>query len=113
MQHRRERFALDEFHHDEIRVAFVAEIVDIDHVGVRETCRGLCFVREALDEVVVGRELIAQHLDRHAPAQQQIGPAIHDGHPAGTQAGIDAVAAIKDMFEFQPTLRSRSSKRDP
>ena len=113
LQHRRQRFALDQFHHDEIGVAFVTEVVDVDDVGMREPRSRLRLVGEALDEIVVGRELIAQHLDRDAPPQQQVGPAIDDRHPAGTQAGVDAIAAVKDVFEFQRALRSRSSKSDP
>ena len=112
-QHRRQRFTLDQFHDDEVRIAFVTEIVDVDDVGMREPGGGLRFIRKALDEIVVGRKLVAQHLDRNATAQQQVGAAVHDRHPAGTQAGIDAVAAVEDVFEFQRTLCSRSSKGDP
>ena len=55
---------LDELHHDVLRVAVGAGVVDADDVRVVQPRRGLCLAPEPGDEARVARELREQDLDR-------------------------------------------------
>jgi hypothetical protein len=105
-----EALPVDQLHHDEIRLALAPEVVDVDDVGVRELGDGLRFVGKAPHEVLIGGELIAQHLDGDAPPQEQIGPAVDDRHPADAESPLDAVPTVEDVLAFQHRyIRGRAS----
>ncbi len=93
-----ERRAVDELHHDVVRVVLAPEVVDVDDVRMGELRRRLRFVREALDEVVVLGVLIAQHLDRDPAAQQRVGTAVHERHPARPEDAVDPIAVVEDLL---------------
>ena len=49
-----ERGSVDEFHHDVVRLAFAADVVGVDDVGVRQARRRFGFLVETAHEFVVG-----------------------------------------------------------
>jgi hypothetical protein len=56
--------------------------------------RGLRFLIEALHEVFVCGELGAQHFDRDLATQQEIVPAIDDGHAAFADLRVNTVPVV-------------------
>ena len=94
----RERFAVDELHHDIVFIAFASDVVHVDDVRMRELGRRLRFIIEALDEIVVGGILIAQYLDRNTATQKRIRAGVDDRHAAVAEATFDAVAVVKNAF---------------
>ena len=112
-----QRLAVDELHDDEVLVALAPDVVHVDDVGMREFRCGLRLIIEPLHEVIVGRVLIAQHLDRNAAAQERVRAGIDDRHTAVAEAAFDAIAVVKDAFvhgELPTTevrCRARATRR--
>src|SRR5207245_2864167 len=76
---------LDEFHHDVVIVAVLADVVDIDDVGMRaEAGRKLGLLLEALQEGLILGELGAKDLDGDGAAEATVDGAINDRHAALT-----------------------------
>src|SRR5439155_4769327 len=90
-----QRPALDELHHDELRVAVGARVEDSDDVRVAETGCRLRLATEPCDESGVAGELRQEDLDRDSPVQDGIEPAIDLGHTTGADPCLDAIALAK------------------
>ena len=78
-QHRGQRLALHQLHHEEVLVAVVADLDDADDVGMIEQRGDARLVEEHADELRVGREVRQDALDddqcaksRHVAGQRQI-----------------------------------------
>ncbi len=95
--HLAERWAVDEFHHDVVRVAFTSDVVGVDDVGMRKTGGGFGFLIEAAHEFLIGGVLLAQDFDGDAPPQQRVGSAIHGRHTALSELAIEAVAVVENV----------------
>ena len=109
-----ERRAVDQFHHDEVRIVLVADVEGVDDVGMRELCGRFGLLVEAANELVVGGVLFAQHFDRDAPAQQDIGAAVDRRHAAFAELAVEPVAIVEDaLFDQLPVLSNavRSTSR--
>ena len=76
-------------------VAVVADIVDLDDIGVREPCRDARLVRKARHERGIGGELGMQDLDGHAASQAQVLGQGDAGHAAGAEGAQQAVASVQ------------------
>ena len=72
---------LEELHREKRRVAFFAEVVDVDDVAVGEVGRGACLAEEALAVLGAATELRGDDLDRHRPCEQGIERLVHGAHP--------------------------------
>ena len=76
-----ERRAVHELHDDVVGIVLASDVVGVDDVRVRELRGRFRFLVEAADELIVGGVLLAQHFDRNATSQQNIGAAVHDAIP--------------------------------
>jgi hypothetical protein len=88
--HRAQRVALEVLHRDEQRAAGVlAEVVDVDGVGMAELGGQLGLGVEAPDQPGVGRQLGPQHLDRDLALERDLLAAVDRAHAALAELGGD------------------------
>ena len=88
----REGPALDVLHHDVVRLAVHAGVVDVDDVGVVEAGGGLGLAAEPLHEARVPGELWGQDLYGHRAVERGVEPSEDLGHTARADARLQAVA---------------------
>ncbi len=95
LEHAAERDAVEELHHDEVRLALLSEVLDVDDVRVADERREPRFLEEETDELVVDRELLVDDLEHHV-ALEAAGPVlarhVEAAHPALRQVRQNAVA---------------------
>ena len=84
-----ERHAVDVLHDDEGEIVLLLDGVDGDAVGMVEGRRRAGFVQEPLRRFLIGAG--GEDLDRHGAVEHRIAGAIHDPHPAFTEARVDRV----------------------
>ena len=60
------------FHHEVVLIARSSDVVGTDDVGMVLLGRRPAFLVEPIDEVLVGRELLRQHLDGDQAVQAQL-----------------------------------------
>jgi hypothetical protein len=92
-QHLPEVLALHEPHDEEQHPFGLPGVVDRQDVGVVERGRQPGLTQEPLAEVLVGRELRRQHLQRDAAPQMDVFGRIDDALTTATQFGFDPVVA--------------------
>ena len=95
---RLEIHAVDELHDDEVGVVGVADVEDLDDVGVLEEQRQARLVQEHGDELRVLGQRGQDALDGDvlAEALQGLGDALEDlGHAAGGYLVRDSITAIR------------------
>ena len=104
-----ERPPLDELHHDELRLAVGAGVVDADDVRVVQAGGGLRLAAEAVDEARIACELRQQDLDRDGAVEDGVDPAVHLAHAAGADPGFHPVPAAQHRSRSTtPSLPSPS-----
>ena len=91
--------ALQVLHRDVVRALRLAAVVDRDDVRVGETGRVLRLAAEALDELLVLRVPVVEHLDRDAATELLVLGEVDVGHPAGAELADDLVAAVEDLVD--------------
>ena len=79
-----EGHALDELHDDIFHAIAVTDVVDGDYVGVREHGDSLRLRLEALSELLVICQLVAQYLDCDVAVETVAHRLVHHRHAAGT-----------------------------
>ena len=87
--------ALDELHHQERMLAVDALVVDGDQAGILQPCDGARLALEPGQELVVAGIAGIHDLQRHRPIQPEVEAAVHRGHSAGGDHGVDAVAPVQ------------------
>ena len=87
-----QRPAGDEFHRDDRRAVDFFGAEDVNRVGVAERRRELTFAQEP-GAVGVGREALAEDLERDAPAVRTVRRFVDFAHAAASQQAFDAVRA--------------------
>ena len=93
LEHRAERLAFDEFHHEEGLALVFADEVDLDDVRVIERSHAARLAQEALlDPFIVGQG-IGQHLDRDVAIQGRFVALVDHTHAAAAEFGDDVVMA--------------------
>ena len=90
-----QRAALDEFHHQEGMLAVDALVVDGDQAGILQPRDGARLALEPGQELVVAGVARIHHLQCHRPVQPDVEPAVHRGHAAGGDHGVDAVSPVQ------------------
>ncbi len=91
-----ERAPLDVLHRDVVGALGLAAVVDRDDVGMRERGGVLGLAAEALDELLVGRVLLVQDLDRDPPAELLVLGQVDVRHPARAEPPDHAVAPVEE-----------------
>ncbi len=91
-----QRPAVDKFHHDEVAVAVLANIVDSDHVGVRQISRGVGLALETAQKALIVGQVLVENLDRHDAAEGEVLGAIDNRHTTAADAIDEAIAAVED-----------------
>ena len=86
-----QRPSLDEFHGDERRPVDLVDLVDGGDVGMVDGGRGLSLADEALDPLVVGRDVLRQDLERDLPAELRVLGGVDDAHAAAAELVDDPV----------------------
>ena len=87
--------------HDEIRTALaflfeLADVVNVDDVGMVERRQHRAFPAEQLERGRVGR--IENGLQRHVPAQLTVKGAVDHAHPAAAQNGSPVVTVFDSRW---------------
>ena len=89
-----QRLAFDALHHDVVRarpVGGLADVVDVDDVGVVQGGGGARLPLEPLQQLRIGAG--AEDLDGDGPAEPRVARAVDLAHAAGSQAVDDFVGA--------------------
>src|SRR6266436_558105 len=86
----RQRFSLDELHHQDEAVLFFGNVVDPARIRMRHLCRGARLLPESAAARRVSIEF-ANHLERHDAPQALILRLVHHTHPAFANFGEHAV----------------------
>jgi hypothetical protein len=114
LAHERPRQALaqgltgDELHDDEgLAVGQVAEVVDLDDVGVAQGRGDAGLVEEPGHHVAGVGELRQQHLDRRRSAEQRVLGAVHGAHTTLAELAGDAVVADESAEHDPARIRPR------
>jgi len=116
VDHRAEARAGEQLH-DEVRAAVreVAEVEDVDDVGVLDPCRGARLAQEAVDAVRVAlQHTPVQHLERARPAERGMLGLIDAAHATGIEPGehaivVDAIALLEVIVEVAREGEPRSA----
>ena len=87
--------ALDELHHQERMLAVDALVVDRDQAGVLQPRDGAGLPLEPRQELAVAGIPGIHDLQCHRPIQPKVEPAVHPGHAAGGDQGVDAVPPVQ------------------
>ncbi len=91
-----EFLAADELHHEEGDVALLAEVVNLDDVGMVQPRHGLRLAHEPHREIL-GRILVEvaleDGLDRHPPVEARVHPLVNDPHRTLAQDAFEVVPA--------------------
>ena len=88
-----ERSAVEQFHDHERRALVVADVVDLDHVGVAgQAGGGARLADEALPAVGVLGEVGGQDLDRHAAVEDLVLGRVHGSHAAVGDVPDDSIS---------------------
>src|SRR5450432_2663663 len=92
--------APEELHHEiEDAVVALAEVVDVDDVGLVEAAREARLAQEPLRDRAHGRELRMDDLDRDLAIDRHLPRAVHRAHPAFAEHRTELVAMIEDATE--------------
>ncbi len=91
--------ALQVLHRDVVGALGLAAVVDRDDVRMRQPGRVLRLAAEALDELLVLRVAVVEHLQRHAAAQLLVLGEVDVRHPAGAQLADHLVAAVENLVD--------------
>src|SRR5690606_26933355 len=89
---------------DVVIVAVVADIVDAHDVRVGHARGDLSLAPEALQEDLVGGELVAQHFDGDFAVEQQVAAEVDDGHAAFPDLLRESISPVEDGFLLQMPL---------
>src|SRR5262249_13021604 len=93
LEHRAERFAVDELH-DEIGLAFVvADEVDLDDVRIVQRRHRTRLAQEALLDRGVVRQRLGQYLDRDVTVQRRLVALVNHAHAAAAEFRDDVVVS--------------------
>jgi hypothetical protein len=87
----RERVALDQFHHERVRLAAVLEAVDVGDVGMVEGGQHLGLAPEPPEALRIVAERRRQDLERDVPVQFGVARPIHLAHAACAEQGDDFI----------------------
>src|SRR5436189_118374 len=82
----RQRFALDQLHRHEQRVAVLLDVVDRGDVRMCDRCDRARLAQEALFPLRIGGEIRGKNLDRALPQELRVFGAPHLAHPACAEA---------------------------
>ena len=91
--------ALYEFHDEERVPAVAALVVHRDQRGVAEPGHRASLELEAGQELRIIGEHRVHDLDGHRTVQAGVEPAVHRGHAAPGDGGVDPVAALEQLAE--------------
>lgn len=70
------------FHDDIVDIAVAAHVVDTHNIWMGQFARGLGFMAEADDEIVVLRKTAVQNFDCHNPVKKDIPGLVYISHSA-------------------------------
>ena len=86
-----ERRALDQLHHEVVRLALAAHVEQRADVRVVERRHDFRFALEARAHVRIRAQVLGQHLDRHLAAESRVARAVDLTHSSRAQRGEDLV----------------------
>src|SRR6185295_10230074 len=87
----RQRLALDQLHHEEVRLALAADVIKHTYIRMVERGDRLRFALEARAHFRIRREVLREHLDSDFATQARVLRAIHFAHAARTEGRNDFV----------------------
>ncbi|MNW53448.1 hypothetical protein D3C74_310090 [compost metagenome] len=105
----RHGLAHDELHDEEARGVLLAVVVHLGDVRVRQGRAVACLGAQALEEVLVARVLLAQHLDGDLAAERLVVGDPHLAHAADRDAADQAVAVAEPEPLDRPHLFNTAS----
>src|SRR5262249_4390906 len=88
-----ERAALHVLHGEEVEAAALADVVDLDDVGMVQLPRGARLGEEHVDAPAVAREAAGEDLQRHLPVERDLEGLVARAHAAAAEPLADLVAA--------------------
>src|SRR5262249_27261017 len=97
--HLRQREPVDELHRDEVVLALAPELVDVDHVGVREQRGEARLVHEHRAELFRIGKVRQDPLDRYPALESFRAVQAREedlGHPPAREAAQEAIATERD-----------------
>jgi hypothetical protein len=98
-----ERLALEELHHEVDRpFGQDAEVGDVDDVRMIDRGRGARFAQEAMDRLLVARELRVQHFHRDRLLDVDVLALIDGAHPTAAEDLVEPVVA--DVMTEPPDI---------
>ncbi len=99
IEHVLESSTHDVLHDEIVEPAFALDAVDRNDVGVIELGGRLRFLLEALDNVLVHRDVRRQHLDRHFPLERQVMSEKDGAHSTFAHHALDSVLPLDEALE--------------
>ena len=100
-----QRLPAHELHDDEGRAVVLADVIDIDDVGVGEGGGRARLALEAGAEARIGGELRPRRLDRHVAAEEEIVTEVDGRHAALAEAATDAIASFDQCLRLDDHAR--------
>jgi hypothetical protein len=88
---RSQRFAVEQFHHEEVDVAFVSNIVQRADVGMVQRGYSASLSLEPFSKLGIGCEIGREDFDRDEAVEACVARAVHLSHAAGIQGVQDLV----------------------
>src|SRR5678815_1324099 len=88
---RRQRFTVDELHHQVVCRALAADVVQRAYIRMIERRNGSGFALETGTHFAVRREMLREHFDRDVATQARVAGTVHFAHPARAQRRDDFV----------------------
>jgi hypothetical protein len=97
----REGGALDALHDDERPAVVLADVEDLDDVGMGELGGETRLPKEAVAKTGRVREVLGENLDRDGPLELSIACEEDGGHAAAPEHILDAVPPVGEGFDAQ------------
>ena len=100
-----QRLPTHELHDDEGRAVFLADVIDVDDVGVGEGGGRPRLALEAGAEAGIGGVLRPRRLDRHVAAEEEVVAEVDDRHASLAETAPDPIAAIDQCLRLDHHAR--------
>ena len=111
IEHILERRALDVLHHEVVEAAFTLDAIDGNDVRMVELGRRLRLLLEALDDMLVHRDVGRQHFDRDFALERQVVREKHGAHSALPDHPLDPILAFDQPLQPRHQSVSRAATR--
>src|SRR5579863_54797 len=103
-QQRRQIFAVNILHGEEVVALDIAHVVHAANIGVRNASRDPHFVLESLKQSLIARSFVGKELESHLLAEREIIGPIDLTHAALSEQGNNAVTARQQTPGKKPAF---------